>query len=168
MGRTKYDDPEALRDVIVPFGEMLYKKVHDVMDIYLEYDVIYDIETIQEQILAQDAYRLSDRWFSRFTGGIYFGIMSSYPWYDSCPIQGEEAIWAALLKYHGTFKDGNLVFKYNPESPIDKWLRRHTSDGDVPINVETLFHFAVRSFLEHYEFELEWYSEPEEEEDGDE
>lgn len=153
MGRTKDDYPEALRDVCVDFYALLDSRLQDVEERYsMGYQVVYDIEALQEQILTQDVYRLSDRWFGRFTGGTYFGIMSAHPWYESCPIQGEESIWEALLKYHGKFKGGKLVFRYNPKSPIDKWLRRHTSDGDTPINVETLFHFATRSFLERHEF----------------
>ena len=163
MGRTKYDHPESLRDVRVDFYAILDPIIQEKEGTY-DCQVIYDPESLVEQILDQDVYRLSDRWFGRFTGGIYFGIMSAYPWYESCPIQDEESMWAALLKYHGAFKKGDLVFKYNPKSPIDKWLRKHTSDGDTPINVETLFRFAVKSFLEHYEFNLEPY-ESEDEDD---
>jgi hypothetical protein len=148
--------PASLKEVKVDCGAILYPILHEyeegAFDAEQPYGVRIDWESLDDMLDELTGYDIEDYWFSKFAGGsCYWGIMSAYPWEQICDFGGpsEAALWGTLLRYHLDFNRNSHVikFKHNDGSPIGKWLRRHTSDGDVPINVETLFAAAVNTVI---------------------
>lgn len=158
------DYPASLSKVKVPFLEKLWNKQDELNELnHPTYDVSCSPERLLECMQHLDEGTLSDEWYRGMTS-IWFGILSAYPW-DTCPSY-EEEIWKLILEKHTEIKKGNLVFKYNPESKIDKWLRKHTSDGDTPINVETIIKHGLDIAIKKGDFwefhEIDWTDDPEE------
>jgi len=152
--------PQSLKESFVEFSDLVNhdQEKLDANSNY-EYDFGFNMDTFVDRLAQVDAVLLEEFWMKKFGPCYWSGIMSAYPW-DQLEY-GELSIWKLLLKYHTVVDQKNWVvcFKHNDESPIGKWLRQHTSDGDVPYNVRTLFRTAVKYTLEKYSESI-WSVEP--------
>lgn len=143
--KTEY--PESLKEVKIEISKDFEAQILAVDEYQIGYCAVLQIDCFQDLLEQLDPYQLYDFWMSRFTGGVYWsGILSYYPWEQIAGKHTEEDIWGLLLKYHVSVdaKTWTVTFKFNPKSPINTWLKFHSKDGDVPVNVETLFRTAIR------------------------
>lgn len=139
--------PKNLMEVKVWFAEVMDTEANRIDDQNGNmYEVSWKAEDLYKAIKALQMETLHKEWYRGQGPSYWCGILSAYPW-ESCPGDDEEYIWMDLIKYHLAMRNGNLVFRYCKESPIDVWLHKHTSDGDTPINVETVFKHAMETAI---------------------
>jgi hypothetical protein len=153
----------SLKDLSVDLTAWLDEKLEHLREFnHFEWEPWFDGESLQYTLETVDAYRLSDQWYARFKGGcVWFGVLSYFPWYritesDKYGYLEEEDIWQIILEHHVEIdSSGGLraKFKFNPDSPLNGWLRTWAKENEVIVNLDTLIYFAVKAIIE-----LDWSS----------
>lgn len=162
------DYPESLKHIAIDLTKHIETKWNELDDLNPDYSVSFNWDAFEHALDAVTVYQVSDFWYARFKGGCYWsGIMSAYPWEslntEKYGYMNEDEIWRLLLQYHMEFDAHTIRFHFNPDSPINGWLRTHSKNGDVPINTSTLFETAAAAVLHLDERQREsslWHYEP--------
>lgn len=125
-----------------------------------------DLEELEERMLdltiPSEFSRLKRHWYKRWNPAVFWqGIFSAEPWagmlegnyvLDGYLMEEWDDIWTVLLAYHWkvSYGDRSIRFLFDPESPVNGWLRVWSKHSNVRPDVELLYRTALEYLLDNY------------------